>query len=150
VAGKPFRIGALGVEPSILKVGPIPPLTTAVRSNRMSQAQPRSGAQSRYEKIVRIVRYNTFESRPLIAREHVGVVASHANVPAEKVDHALQAAVRNKDLLRIQRHDGPTQYAEVTERSVQAVLANELARDQPAPTVVNGCRSLLEDLRGGR
>lgn len=104
----------------------------------------RARRKETYERVCRIVAYNTGGPQPPMAALYsVKTIASHAGLDAGQVDRAIRAARENGDLLvdpageRVACCDG---------ESLRAVIDAEVARAEPRPELIGACNRRLRDL----
>lgn len=99
----------------------------------------RKDRRERYEKVLRIVEYNTGDGGPPLAGiEQVTLIASYSGIGPADTRKAIQAAVSNGHLLRARGRVALT-----NEDSIRTVRDAERNRDAPNQRLLDWCTDRL-------
>lgn len=98
-----------------------------------------------YERVLRIVQYNTGGPQPAsVWRLSTVSIATNAGMDSNQVDKAVRAARDNGDLLAHDR-DGHTRLARTDTASVRSLLLEEADREPSDKALVGKCNRLLDE-----
>lgn len=104
----------------------------------MSTADP--DRKRAYETVRGIIEHNTGgpsnPQRAGIRRPTIGGIASHANIPPERVETALRALCEQREVLQYPDEDGQRRYCLWTRDGLQAVVAQHNAEGIPPTDVI--------------
>ena len=111
------------------------------RAEPSDEAPTRAERRDAYESILRIVEYNTGDGGPALAKQtSILLTAGHAGIGADRARSMIQAAIGNRDLVRV-----GDRIARTDDASLQDVVAEMEGRDPPREDVVKWCRGQMED-----